>query len=210
MNKFNRYLSTHDEVLLISGICPLLVIITNAIIGFSIGIICLITIVLTCTIISLLKNLIPLELRLPVIIIISSTVISLFSLALQYWFYPLSEAAGIYISLIAVNCIILGFAEEISYRNTALNSFTHSLCIGTGILLLLLLIGILRETLGFGTLFQQAELLLGDNAGSWTIQLIEGFSFILVKQTPGAFLVLGLLIAGINYIINKNEQAGSS
>ena len=210
MFKLNDLWTYQGMTLLALSFCPLVVIITNTIIGISTGIISLITVVLTCTVISLLKNLIPLELRLPVIIIISSTVISLFSLALQYWFYPLFEVIGLYLSLIAVNCIILVLAEEISCRNSVLSSFTYSLCIGTGILLLFIVIGIFREIFGFGTIFQQAELLFGEQAEPWSFQLIDGFSFILIKQIPGAFIVLGLLIAGINYIVKKNEQPETS
>lgn len=210
MNIFKKHWTNQTEILFVLGICPLLVVITNTITGISTGIIGLITIVLTCTVISLLKNLIPLELRFPVIIIISSTVISLFSLALQYWFYSLSEVIGIYILLFAVNCIILVLAEEVSIKNSVFFSFNQSISIGTGLLLFFIVIGILREIVGFGTIFQQTEFLFGEAAESWTIQLSDSFSLILVKQTPGAFLILGFLIAGINYIIKKNEQSVTS
>ena len=204
----------HDLTLTVLGICPLLIVVTNVTTGISVGLLCLLTLVITGTVISFLKNLIPYELRFLVTIVITSTVVSLVSLGMQFWFFPLSEVLGIYIPLIAMNCLILAFAEDVSLRQSTFYSCLQSMRIGAGMMFIFIFVGLIREVLGFGTLLQQAELLFGDVACSWTIHLFDGSGIILIKQVPGVFLILGLLMAGLNYLKgplnNKLDQSVSS
>lgn len=200
----------HDLTLTVLGICPLLIVVTNVTTGISVGLLCLLTLIFTGTVISFLKNLIPYELRFLATIVITSTVVSLVSLGMQFWFFPLSEVLGIYIPLIAMNCLILAFAEDVSLRQSTFYSFLQSLRIGLGMMLIFIFTGLLREILGFGTLLQQAELLFGDVARSWTIHLFDGSGIILIKQVPGVFLVLGLLMAGLNYLEKRLDESVSS
>jgi electron transport complex protein RnfE len=214
MKRLINFWSHHDLTLTVLGICPLLIVVTNVTTGISVGLLCLLTLVFTGTVISFLKNLIPYELRFLVTIVITSTVVSLVSLGMQFWFFPLSEVLGIYISLIAMNCLILAFAEEVFLRHSTFYSFLQSMRNGVGMMLIFIFVGIVREVLGFGTLLQQAELLFGDVARSWTIHFFDGSGIILIKQVPGVFLVLGLLMAGLNYLKgplnNKLDQSVSS
>ena len=210
MKRFINLWSHHDLTLTVLGICPLLIAVTNVTTGISVGLLCLLTLIFTGTVISFLRNLIPYELRLLATIVITSTVVSLVSLGMQFWFFPLSEILGIYIPLIAMNCLILAFAEEVALRHSTFHSFLQSLRIGIGMMLTFIFVGVVREVLGFGTLLQQAELLFGDVARSWTIYLFEGSGIILIKQAPGVFLVLGLLMAGLSYLEKRLDQSVSS
>ncbi len=201
MDKILKLGIDNGYIAIVLGLCPLIIVVTNVTTGIAIGIVFLLTLVLTSLCISCLRNLLPSEIRFIVILFISSTVVSIVSLGMQYLFYPLSEALGFYVLLIAVNCLILVFAEEISLRHPPGYSFINSLHVGAGILLILILIGIIREISGSGTILKEAELLFGDMAQSWTLQIFDGPGFILMKHVPGMFIILGLFIAIKNYML---------
>jgi electron transport complex protein RnfE len=120
---------------------------------------------------------------------------------MQTWFYELSLVLGIYMPLIAINCLVLSSAEEFSLRNTVVQSFLNSLRLGSGLVVLLLIIGVLREISGFGTVLQQADLLFGESASSWKIGFLDGeLKFAVFKLAPGAFIILGLVLASKNFL----------
>ncbi len=109
--------------------------------------------------------------------------------------------------IIAVNYLVLSMCEEFSLKNNISSSLLHSLNIGVGILLILLLIGTIREISGFGTVLRNIDLLFGEWANNWTIILFDSGQVIkIMKMAPGAFIVLGLLLALNNYIENRASQ----
>ena len=207
MNRFTKLWPGNDLTLLVMGICPLLVIVTNMVIGFCVGFLFFITFVFSGMAVSLLKNLFSIELRFFSIIMITSSLVSSFVLITQYWFFPLTEALDFYIYLVAINCLVVAFAEEIALRHPPFLVLYDSVIVGLLVFLVFFMIGFIRETAGSGTLFQDAELLFGDIASDWTIQIVQDGGIKFIKYIPGSFFVLGLLIAGYNLISGKSEQS---
>jgi electron transport complex protein RnfE len=117
------------------------------------------------------------------------------------YFYDLYKILGIFIPLIVTNCSIIARAEAFASKNNVMPSFFDGLMMGSGFLLVLVVLGGIREILGFGTLFAQAHLMFGDAARWLTTTVIEDYrGFLLAILPPGAFLGLGLLIALKNVI----------
>jgi len=120
--------------------------------------------------------------------------------------YELFEILGIFIPLIVTNCAILGRAEAFASKQPVHLAMWDGLMMGLGFLLVLLLLGGIRELFGSGTLFANMQLLLGSNATSWTLQPFgDSYSFLVLILPPGAFLITGLLIAGKNAIDLRRE-----
>jgi len=134
-----------------------------------------------------LKSLIPDKVRIPAYIIIISTFVTLLQLVMEAWLPALNAALGIFIPLIVVNCILLGRAEAFASRNSVLASAFDGLGIGLGFAVALTIIGIVRELLGAGTVFGLQ--VYPDSYGS-----------LLFILAPGAFIVLGFIIALFNRI----------
>jgi len=196
-----------DLLVAVLGICPLLIVTTSVVTGLSLGFICLITMVFTQMIISGLRNFISFELRLIVILLIVATVVSILHAGLQVWFFELSLLLDIYIPLIAVNCVILASAEEFSLSNNVPQSFLHGLKQGMSLMIVLFIIGTIREIIGSGTLLDNADLIFGDRANVWQIILFAGdFKFILFKLAPGAFLIFGFFLAAVNFFNSRSGK----
>jgi electron transport complex protein RnfE len=114
---------------------------------------------------------------------------------------------GIFIPLIVTNCSIIGRAEAFASKNTVGRSFVDGVSMGFGFLLVLVALGSLREIIGQGTLFSQAQLMFGEAARSMTITFVDGYGgFLIAVLPPGAFIGLGLLIA-LKNIIDKRPQS---
>ncbi|MOA12732.1 Electron transport complex protein RnfE [compost metagenome] len=120
---------------------------------------------------------------------------------MQAWTYELYQILGIFIPLITTNCVILGRAEAFAAKHSVARSAFDGLMMGLGFALVLLTLGTVRELLGHGTLLADMQLLFGPAAAGWKVQLIPNYQgFLLAILPPGAFLVLGLLIALKNRI----------
>jgi len=122
-------------------------------------------------------------------------------LLMQAWLYDLYRVLGIFIPLIVTNCAIIGRAEAFASRNAPLPSMADGLATGLGFCLALVALGAIREVIGRGTLMSQAGLMFGDLGGSLKLTIIPDHpGFLLAILPPGAFISLGLLIAGKNWI----------
>jgi electron transport complex protein RnfE len=137
------------------------------------------------------------ETRLPVQILVIATFVTLADLSLQYWFFDLHQRIGLFVALIVTNCTLLGRAEAFASKNPILLSTFDGLMMGTGFLLVLLLMGTIREVAGNGTLFTNLHLLTG--MPDMSIHFADS-GFLLVALPPGAFLTLGCLIAAKNVV----------
>ncbi len=183
------------------GLCPLLAVTNSAINGLGLGLATLATLVLSNTLVSLVRNLVRQEVRLPVFVLIIACIVTAIELAMQAWFYELYLVLGIFIPLIVTNCSIVGRAEAFASRNPVGASALDGFMMGLGFLLVLLALGSLREAIGSGTLFAQAELLFGEAAAGWKLTLFGDYDgFLIAVLPPGAFFGLALLIAGKNLI----------
>lgn len=175
---------------LILGMCPTLGTTSSAVTGMSMGLATLMVLVCSNAAISALKNLIPDKVRIPAYIVVIASFVTIVQMVMQAWFPALYGALGIFIPLIVVNCILLGRAEAFASRNTVGASVADGIGIGIGFTLALTIIGTVREVLGTGAAFG--------------LQLYSAdFGALIFVLAPGAFIVLGLLIAAFNRLTHK-------
>ncbi len=183
------------------GLCPLLAVTSTVINGIGLGIATLITLVLSNTIISLIRGFVRNEVRLPVFVLIIASVVTIIELSMQALFYDLYLVLGIFIPLIVTNCAIIGRAEGFASRNPVGPAVLDGLMMGLGFLIVLALLGGLREIIGFGTLFANAELMFGEAAQSLRFEINPDYpGFLLAVLPPGAFFGLAILIVGKNWL----------
>ena len=189
------------------GLCPLLAVTSTVVNGVGLGIATLMTLVLSNTIVSLIRDFVRKEVRLPVFVLIIASVVTIIELAMKALFYDLYLVLGIFIPLIVTNCAIIGRAEGFASRNPVGPSALDGLMMGLGFLAVLTLLGGLREIVGFGTLFANAHLMFGDAAQSLTIQFNQDYpGFLLAVLPPGAFFGLAILIVAKNWLDLRPQE----
>lgn len=190
--------SQNQALVAILGLCPLLAVTTNAINGLGLGFATLVVLVASNAAISLIRNWVPREVRLPVFVLVIAALVTTVELAMQAWFYDLYKVLGIFISLIVTNCIIIGRAEAFASKHDLARASFDGLSMGLGSMLVLTVLGGTREFLAQGTLFDQAELMFGPGARFLTLKVQDFHGSLLAILPPGAFIGLGLLIATKN------------
>jgi electron transport complex protein RnfE len=179
-------LITENPILVLTlGMCPTLATSTSAINGMSMGLATLFVLVGSNVVVSMLKNIIPDKVRIPAYVVVIATFVSVVEMLIHAYFPALYESLGIFIPLIVVNCIVLGRAEAFASRNTVLRSALDGIGMGLGFTLALTLLGVAREVLGTGKAF--GFIVFPDQYGALIFVL-----------APGAFIVLGYLIAMMN------------
>lgn len=191
------------------GLCPLLAVTGTVINGLGLGIATLITLVTSNVVVSLIRHWVRPEVRVPVFVMIIASVVTTIELSMNAWFHDLYKVLGIFIPLIVTNCSILARAEAYASKNKLLPSAMDGLMMGLGFTGVLVLLGAMREAIGRGTLLADAHLMFGDVASNWTIVLVDDYSGLLLAiLPPGAFIGLGLIIAGKNLIdkLQKKSQ----
>ncbi len=181
------------------GLCPLLAVSNTMVNALGLGLATLLTLVVCNLLVSLLRGIIRPEIRIPLFVLILASVVTVIELAMEAWLYELFHILGIFIPLIVTNCAIIGRAEAFASRNRPLAAALDGFATGLGFALVLLLLGTARELLGSGTLMQDAELLFGSMGKSLSVVVIPDYrGFLLAVLPPGAFIILGLLVAGKN------------
>ncbi|MGF1818033.1 electron transport complex subunit E, partial [Vibrio splendidus] len=154
--------------------------------------------------VSLVRNHVPKEVRIPVFVMIIASLVTCVQLLMNAYAYGLYLSLGIFIPLIVTNCIIIGRAEAFASKNEVLPAAQDGFWMGLGMTSVLVVLGAMREVIGNGTLFDGADLLLGDWASVLRIQIFEfDNSFLLALLPPGAFIGVGFLIALKNIIDNQ-------
>jgi len=188
------------------GLCPLLAVTGTVINGLGLGIATLITLVLSNSIVSLIRPWLKSEIRIPVFVLIIASIVTTIELSMNAWFHELYLVLGIFIPLIVTNCSIIARAEAFASKNNLMDSALDGFMMGLGFALVLVVLGGMRELIGFGTLFANAQLMFGSVGESMTITFSESYpGFLLAVLPPGAFIGLGLLIA-IKNIIDKQQK----
>ena len=203
MNKYlerlyNGIIKENPTFVLMLGMCPTLAVTSSAINGIGMGLSTTVVLVCSNLLISLFRKVIPNGVRMPAFIVIVASLVTVVQFMMQAYLPSLSKSLGVYIPLIVVNCIILGRAESYASKNAPVESIFDGLGMGFGFTIGLTLIGLIREILGAGTVFDIPVLL---NIGFTPITI-----FIMA---PGAFLVLAFLVAGMNIIRKKMEAKGT-
>lgn len=183
------------------GLCPLLGVSSTAVNALGLGIATILVLVSSNVAVSLIRSAVTDAVRLPAFVMIIASVTTCIELLMQAYTYELFLILGIFIPLIVTNCVILGRADGFAAKNPLLPSAVDGFMMGLGFALVLLVLGMLRELIGQGTLFADMHLLLGPIAADWTLVVFPNYKEVLfVILPPGAFLVMGLLIALKNVI----------
>ncbi len=189
------------------GLCPLLAISTSAVNAVSLGLATIIVMALANMAISSLRTFIPYEIRIPVFILIIAALVTVVDLSFNAWLHDLYLVLGIFIPLIVTNCIVLARVEAYAAKNPVGASTMDGIMMGVGFVWVIGLLGLIREFIGQGTLFSGIEMLLPGLAG---IQVLpEDYpGFLVAMLPPGAFFILGLMIASRNWLdARANERA---
>ena len=187
VNDFTKGLWKENAVFkLLLGMCPTLAVTTSAENALGMGLATTFVLVCSNIAISLLRKLIPSKVRIPAFIIIIASFVTVVQLSMEAWVYDLYQALGIFIPLIVVNCLILGRAEAFASKKPVLQSIPDGLGMGLGFTLALFILGSVRELFGSGAI-------LGFSIFGTGYQ-----PMLLMILPPGAFITLGLLLAGMN------------
>ncbi len=200
----NGLWKNNQALVALLGLCPLLAVSNNAINGLGLGLATLVVLMTSNILVSLIRQHVSDEIRIPVFIAIIATAVTIIDLLMNAYFHTLHGILGIFIPLIVTNCAILGRAEAYASKNSLDKAALDAFFMGIGFLFVLVLLGALREMIGNGTLFDQAYLMFGESARSWTIHFGDNYQGVLLAVLPpGAFIGLGLLIAFKNYVDAK-------
>ncbi len=182
------------------GMCPLLAISTSVVNAVSLGLATALVMAASNGAISLIRNLVPKEIRIAVFILIIAALVTAIQLALNAFVHPLYLVLGIFIPLITTNCIVLARTEAFASKNRFTISVVDGFMMGLGLTLVLAVLGGLRELVGKGTLLSGIDLVFGATSKTWVLHVLPDYKgFLLAVLPPGAFFGLGLLIAGKNW-----------
>ncbi len=199
----------HNNTALVQllGLCPLLAVTTSAVNGLGMGLATTAVLMATNTTVSLIRNVVRSEVRIPVFVLVIASIVTAVELAMNAYFHGLYKVLGIFVPLIVTNCSIIGRAEAFASKNTPPRALVDGFAIGMGFTLVLTVLGGMREIIGHGTLFAKSYLMFGEAARSWTLTIIHNYEgFLLAILPPGAFLGLGLLIAIKNLIERRARE----
>jgi electron transport complex protein RnfE len=187
------------------GLCPLLAVSSNFVNAVSLGLATIVVMMLSNFAISALRAFIPYEIRIPVFILIIAALVTGIDLAFNAFLHDLYMVLGIFIPLIVTNCIVLARVEAFAAKNGLRAATFDGLMMGVGFVWVIGLLGAVREFVGQGTLFSGIEMIFPKLSG---IQILpESYpGFLIAMLPPGAFFVLGLLIAGRNWLDARANQ----
>jgi len=189
------------------GLCPLLAISTSVVNGVSLGLATALVMAIAGAAISVVRDIVPNEIRIPVFILIIAVIVTVIQFAINAYMHELYLVLGIFIPLIVTNCIVLARTEVFASKQAPLPAALDGLVMGIGLTLVLTLLGGMRELLGQGTLLSGIDLALGDAAKKFVMTVIPDYpGFLLAMLPPGAFIGLGLLIALKNYLDLRAAQ----
>jgi electron transport complex protein RnfE len=189
------------------GLCPLLAVSSSIVNGVSLGLATAIVMALSGASIAPIRSYVPNEIRIPVFILIIAVLVTVVQYLMNAYMYGLYVVLGIFIPLIVTNCIVLARVEAFASKNAALPSALDGFSMGLGLTAVLGTLGALRELLGKGTLFSGIDLALGDVAKDWVLHVIPDYKgFLIAILPPGAFIGLGCLIAGRNWLNLRAER----
>lgn len=193
------------------GLCPLLAVTGSVVNALGLGFATMMVLIGSNVSVSLIRNHVPDAVRLPAFVMIIASFVTVAELVMQAFTYELYEVLGIFIPLIVTNCAILGRADAFACKNPVLPAAVDGLMMALGFTLVLVLLGAMREVLGQGVIFSDMQLLFGPIAAGWKIELVKDYpDFLFAILPPGAFMAMGLLIAGKNIIDDRLKAAADA
>jgi electron transport complex protein RnfE len=187
------------------GLCPLLAVSSNFVNAISLGLATILVMILSNVGISALRAFIPYEIRIPVFVLIIASLVTVVDLAFNAFLHDLYLVLGIFIPLIVTNCIVLARVEAFAAKNGLRAAAVDGLMMGVGFVWVIGLLGLIREFIGQGTLFAGIEMII---PGAQAIQVLPADypGFLIAILPPGAFFILGLMIAGRNWLEARANQ----
>ncbi|MCH3924061.1 MAG: electron transport complex subunit E [Bacteroidales bacterium] len=189
----NGIIQENPTFCLLLGMCATLATTTSAINGMSMGLCTMFVLMCSNAAIAAIKNIVPDKVRIPIFVVVIATFVTILQLFMEAYLPALNQSLGIYIPLIVVNCIILARAESFASKHNVFDSLLDGIGIGLGFTMALTVLGIVREILGAGSIFGMK--FIGNNDG-----------ILIFILPPGAFIVLGYLIAIVNRIKAKYQK----
>lgn len=193
------------------ALCPLLAVTGTATNGLGMGLATIAVLMLSGATVSLFRNIITPEVRIPDFVLIIASVVTLVDMSMNAWMHELYKVLGLFIPLIVTNCAILGRAESFASKNGVVPALYDGLMMGLGFTMVLVVLGALREILGSGTLFANAALLLGDGFAFLETTLIPDYrGFLLFALPSGGFIALGFILAGKRLLDRWLESRSSA
>jgi electron transport complex protein RnfE len=188
------------------GLCPLLAVSGTVVNALGLGLATTVVLAGSNTSVSMIRNFVRPELRIPVFVLVIASIVTAVELAMKAYLHELYQILGIFIPLIVTNCAIIARAESFASKNNIKRSLLDGVSMGLGFACVLLVLGAGREIIGQGTLFANMDLMFGDSAKWMTITFFEDYrGFLLAVLPPGAFLGLGVLIA-LKNVIDKRVK----
>lgn len=202
---YNGIWKQNTSLVQLLGLCPLLATSTTFINGVSLAIATILVMAMASGVVASVRSFIPHEIRIPIFILIIASLVTVVDLAMNAWLHQLYLVLGIFIPLIVVNCIVLARVEAFAAKNTPLVAAWDGAMMGVGMVVAIALLGGLRELIGSGALFSGIDMLI---PGAHALQLLpESYpGFLVAILPPGAFLVLGCLIAWRNWLDARAAQ----
>jgi electron transport complex protein RnfE len=188
---------------MVLGLCPALAVTATFEGAFGMGILVVLVLTMTNTSVSLIRKVVPDTVRIPVYVIIIATEVTIMKMLVDAFAPALAQELGVFIALITVNCVVFGRAESFASKNTVIKSMLDGTGVGIGFGLSLMTIGFFREFLGTGTIVLGKTLPLGFEATLFSGLGLGQYAFRVLVQPPGAFLVIGLILAVITVIRQK-------
>lgn len=188
----NGLIKENPTFVLLLGMCPTLGTTSSAMNGMSMGLATMAVLVFSNLIIALIKNLIPDMVRIPCYIVVIASLVTILQMLIKAYAPEVDASLGLFIPLIVVNCIILGRAEAFAAKNGVVSSIFDGIGMGIGFTAALVLMGMIRELIGTGSIFG--------------LELTGGFGMTLLILPPGGFFVYGVLIALSNKLAKKMNQ----
>lgn len=189
------------------GLCPLLAVSNTAINALGMGLATMMVLLVTNALVSLIRPITHKEIRIPLFVLLIASVVTALEMVMNAFFHELYLSLGIFIPLIVTNCVIMARAEAFASKNSLPRALKDGFFVALGFAWVLLLIGVMREVIGQGTLFSGAHLLFGAWGQHIEITFIKDYSgFLIAILPPGAFFALGLLVAWKNHVDMKAKE----
>jgi len=189
------------------AMCPTMAVTTSGTNGLGMGLATTAVLVVSNILVSMIRKTVSNQVRIPVFVVLIATLVTVVDMAMNAWLHDLYKVLGLFIALIVVNCAILGRAEAFAFKSGVVASAVDGLAMGLGFTLSLVVIGLIREFFGSGTLFAQASNLLGPSFAFLEVKVPNFDGALLMILPPGAFAVLGLLLAAKHVYESRRKAA---
>lgn len=206
----SRFIDNNAALVQLLGLCPLLAVSNTLINALGLSIATVFTLTLTNFLVSAIRPALKKEIRISLFVLIIASVVTALEMIMNAYFHELYLILGIFIPLIVTNCMIIARAESFASKNGLWLSVKDGFYTGLGFAAVLIVIGGLRELIGFGTLFSQAQLLFGSLGEVISIEVFKNYDgFLIAILPPGAFFALAILVALKNKFTQKKPLHNS-